>query len=74
MKRYTTEIPQFLELCYSFYSNEPADNAVYPIADRETIERAVNHYLDIKPLNAIEFDSFDREKVREIIQPGYTIF
>lgn len=74
MRRYTTEIPKFLEYCYSFYSNDPKHDAVYPIATPERIELAVNNYLDRKPLNAIEFDSFDREKVREIIQPGYSIF
>lgn len=68
------EIPQFKSLVLSFYSNDPKDKALYPIATPQRIHQAINTYLESKPLGAIQYDSFDREKVREIIQPGYSIF
>lgn len=68
------EIPQFKSLVLSFYSNDPEHQALYPIATPERIHQAINIYLESKPLGAIMYDSFDREKIREIIQPGYTIF
>lgn len=73
MRNYIQEIPEFVSYCESFYSNQDPE-APHPIASPDQIRNAVNLYLDSKPLNAIEFDSFDREKVREILQPGYSIF
>lgn len=73
MKNYIDQIPTFVKYCEDFYSNQEPEG-IYPIASPAKIRKAINLYLDRKPLNAIEFDSFDREKVREILEPGYTIF
>ena len=72
MRNYIDQIPNFVRYCEDFYSNQEPEG-IYPIASRAQIRKAINSYLYQKPLSAIEFDSFDREKVREIIEPGYTI-
>jgi len=53
-----------VEYCYKFYNKK---DGMYPIATRDEIEFAVTKYiLGIKRCT-IAFDTFDREKVREII-------
>ena len=64
------EIVEFQEYCMAFYNNE---TGVYPIATNDEIVRAVDQYLRSTPLSEVEFDSLDRERVREIIQPSYSI-
>jgi len=71
MKNYSEEIKQFYLYVWDFYNLK---NGIYPIATDEQIQESVNKYLESKPLNEIEFDSLDREAVRKIIQPEYSIF
>ena len=70
MRNYSEEIQNFYNYCYEFYNNK---TGVYPIATPERIAEAVNQYLESKPLGEIYFDSFDRESVRMIIEPTYSI-
>lgn len=70
MKNYPEEIKKFHKYVYEFYNDY---NGVYKIASRERIYQAVNEYLESKPLGQIYFDSFDREAVRMIIEPDYSI-
>ena len=70
MRNYSEEIQNFYNYCYEFYNNK---TGIYPIATPERIAEAVNQYLESKPLGEIYFDSFDRESVRIIIEPTYSI-
>jgi len=70
MRNYGKEIQEFYNYVLGFYNNI---NGVYPIATSERIVEAVNEYLESKPLGEIYFDSFDRESVRQIIEPEYQI-
>ena len=70
MKNYPVLIKEFYDYVVSFYNNI---DGVYKIATRERIIEAVNQYLESKPLGEIYFDSFDREQVRMIIEPDYSI-
>jgi hypothetical protein len=70
MRNYGKEIQEFYNYVLGFYNNI---NGVYPIATSERIVEAVNEYLESKPLGQIYFDSFDRESVRQIIEPEYQI-
>lgn len=65
------EISKFYKYVIDFYNNE---DGIYPIATEEECIQAVDEYLLSKPLSEIEFDSIDREAVRMILQPGYSIF
>lgn len=68
---YANEIQKFYKYVSDFYNNV---DGIYPIATKERIVEAVNQYLESKPLSEIYFDSFDRESVRMILEPDYTIF
>ena len=68
---YANEIQKFYKYVYDFYNNV---DGIYPIATKERILEAVNQYLESKPLSQIYFDSFDRESVRMIIEPDYSMF
>lgn len=68
---YANEIQKFYKYVSDFYNNV---DGIYPIATKERIVEAVNQYLESKPLSQIYFDSFDRESVRMILEPDYTIF
>ena len=70
MNRIASEINEFQNYVMEFYNNV---DGIYPIATKERIIEAVNQYLKSKPLGEIHFDSFDRESVRMIIEPGYSI-
>ena len=70
MRNYAEEIKLFYEYVWLFYNLE---SGLYPIATDERIQEAVNQYLESKPFSQINFDSFDRESVRQIIQPEYQI-
>jgi hypothetical protein len=69
-RNYVREIKEFQEYVWEFYNDT---NGIYPIANSIKIQDAVMKYLESKPLIEIEFDSYDREKVREILQPTYKI-
>ena len=71
MRNYSEEIQNFYNYCYEFYNNK---TGIYPIATIERLVEAVNQYLESKLLSEIHFDSFDRESVRMIIEPEYSIF
>lgn len=58
------EVKQFIEYCNSFYNKK---GGVYPIATKNEIEKAVYIFMTMPKNTKVEFDSFDREKVREII-------
>jgi hypothetical protein len=68
---YANEIQKFYKYVSDFYNNE---DGIYPIATPQRIVEAVNEYLESKPLSQIYFDSLDRESVRKIIEPSYSIF
>lgn len=68
---YAVEISQFYKYVSDFYNDV---NGVYPIASEEKIVEAVNQYLESKSLSEIHFDSFDRECVRMILQPEYSLY
>ncbi len=71
MKNYAEKIQSFYEYVYKFYNHE---DGLYPLTDMDTIVKACNQYLESKPLSEFYFDSFDREEVRMIIDPNYSIF
>ena len=65
------EILKFFKYVDDFYNDK---TGIYKIADSYRIKAAVEAYLESKPLNEIEFDSFDREHVRVILEPEYSIW
>lgn len=70
MRDYSKEISDFQQYVYDFYNNR---NGVYPIATADKIYQCVNQYIESKPLSELYFDSFDREQVRTILEPNYSI-
>jgi len=71
MRNYVKEIKDFQIYVWEFYNEK---SGIYPIANNFEIQYAVMKYIESKLLTEIEFDSFDREKVREILQPTYKMF
>ena len=71
MRNYVKEIKEFQIYVWEFYNDK---NGLYPIANSIEIQDAVMKYMESKPLTEIEFDSFDREEVRTILQPTYKMF
>jgi hypothetical protein len=63
------DLEQFNQYCNDFYNEY---YGVYRIASSEQIEDAIGEYLTEPHPYDIQFDSIDREKVREILQPGYS--
>jgi len=69
------EHQKFIEYCEAFYSNE--SDGIYPVASNREIRRGIDEYLH--QLDGHEFqtwgggDSLDRERVREILEPSYSI-
>jgi hypothetical protein len=66
---FLTDLNLFIEYCNDFYNIK---SGMYPIAKRSEIINAIGEYLTQPHEFEIQFDSIDREKVREILQPGYT--
>jgi len=64
------ELVQFIEYCNEFYDIE---TGIYPVATKKDIIKAIGQYISKTNEKDIHFDSFDREKVREILQPNYSI-
>jgi hypothetical protein len=58
------EINKFVEYCNDFYN---IDSGVYQIATKEEIEWAVGRFMIQPNIVPIDFDSHDREQVRQII-------
>ena len=66
------EVMEFIYYVDSFYN---IHSGIYPIADRETIKKAISIYLYLAKTENIdvEFDSIDREEVRAIIEEIYPL-
>jgi hypothetical protein len=63
------DLEEFNQYCNDFYNQY---YGLYPIASSEQIEAAIGEYLTEPHPYDIQFDSIDREKVREILEPGYS--
>jgi ATP-dependent helicase YprA (DUF1998 family) len=68
---YEEEVERFVNYCNDFYNNE---TGIYPIATLEEIKEAVQEFLNTPSDIPVEFDSIDREQVRMILQPEYSMF
>jgi hypothetical protein len=66
-----SEVERFTRYVNEFYNIE---GGLYPIATTEEIETAIQQFLNTPTDCPIEYDSFDRERVRTILEPTYTIF
>jgi hypothetical protein len=64
------ELVQFIEYCNEFYDIE---TGIYPVATKKDIIKAVAKHISRTNGKDLHLDSFDREKVREILQPYYKI-
>lgn len=62
------DLEEFNQYCNDFYNQY---YGLYPIASSEQIEEAIGEYLTQPHPYDIQFDSIDREKVREILEPNY---
>ena len=62
------DLKEFVQYCNDFYNEHYGE---YRIASSEQIEAAIGEYLTEPHVHEIHFDSFDREKVREILEPSY---
>jgi hypothetical protein len=63
-RSFLIELQNFITYCNDFYNIE---TGIYPIATSEEIESAIGEYLTSPHQVDIQFDSFDREQVRELI-------
>jgi hypothetical protein len=66
-----SEVERFTKYVNEFYNIE---YGIYPIATTEEIETAIQQFLNTPTDIPIEYDSLDRERVRTILEPTYTIF
>lgn len=64
------DIQDFIKYCNEFYNIE---TGIYKVATKEDIKKAIAHYMNKTNGKNIHFDSLDRERVREILQPSYCI-
>lgn len=62
------DLNEFVQYCNDFYNELYGE---YRIASSEQIEAAIGEYLTQPHEYEIQFDSIDREKVREILEPSY---
>ena len=65
---FLSDLNLFIEYCNDFYNKK---TGMYPIASRKEIINAIGEYLTEPHEHEIQFDSFDREKVRTILEPSY---
>jgi hypothetical protein len=63
-RSFLIELQNFITYCNDFYNIE---TGIYPIATSKEIEAAIGEYLTSPRQFDIEFDSADREQVRELI-------
>ena len=63
-RSFLIELQNFITYCNDFYNIE---TGIYPIATSNEIEAAIGEYLTSPHQVDIEFDSIDREQVRELI-------
>tara|TARA_R110001632_G_scaffold50279_7_gene125501 strand:+ start:1174 stop:1407 length:234 start_codon:yes stop_codon:yes gene_type:complete len=61
---FLTELNHFISYCNDFYNIE---TGIYKLTTLIEIERAIGEYLTEPKTIDVQFDSLDREKVREII-------
>jgi len=66
---FLTDLHLFIEYCNDFYNIK---TGMYPVATKKEIINAIGVYLTRPHEFEVQFDSIDRENVREILQPGYT--
>jgi len=59
---------EFNDYCISFYNNI---DGVYPIATEGEIKKAILFYLKDLPENVPQYDSVDRENIRNILELNY---
>jgi hypothetical protein len=67
-RSFFADLREFNQYCNDFYNEHYGE---YRIASSEAIEAAIGEYLTEPHEHEIQFDSFDREKVREILEPSY---
>jgi hypothetical protein len=65
---FLTDLNLFIEYCNDFYNIK---TGMYPVATKKEIIAAIGEYLTQPHEFEIQFDSIDREKVREILEPSY---
>ena len=65
-----TDIHEFTQYCNEFYNIE---TGIYPVATKKEIIKAVAQHISRTNGKDLHLDSFDREKVREILEPNYKI-
>ena len=58
------KLKAFTEYCNEFYNE---NTGIYPIATRDEIEEAIFEYVTKPKTLSLDFDTIDRENVREII-------
>lgn len=58
------EIIDFKNYCYYFYN---INYGIFPIATNMEIDNAIIKYMLISTYKQVDFDSIDRENVREIL-------
>lgn len=63
-KFFTRELLSFITYVESFYAK---GRGIYPIATELEIHTAIVELMETYPIDKIEFDSLDRERVRAII-------
>jgi hypothetical protein len=68
---FLSQLFDFINYVDEFYNIE---TGIYPIATKEQIIEAIGIYMLNQRTLKCEFDSIDREKVRQILQPDYVIF
>jgi hypothetical protein len=68
---FLSQLYDFINYVDEFYNIE---NGIYPIATRTQIIEAIGEYMLSQRTLKCEFDSIDREKIRQILQPDYIIF
>lgn len=64
------DIKQFIDYCDEFYN---INTGIYPIATKEDIKKAIAQFMHKTNGKDIHFDSLDRERVRQILQPNYSL-
>ena len=69
-QQFIEDLGQFIAYCNDFYN---LDTGIYPLATYEQISDAVIQYIKSDRPHVCDFDSLDRELVRKILQPEYSL-
>jgi hypothetical protein len=70
-KYISARINEFIDYVDSFYNIK---NGIYPLFTRNEIKNGVMVYLTKMSFEDIGFDSLDRERVRQLLDPEYNLF